>query len=299
MLDLSEGGGPGSHGTKSVLISWNVMRYDYYLESKKHHGPSKGFTIIRQVKPFIMATKKCKKPLRIAKRPFIGLIRSLVCLKKRRVIPLVGKNSAFAGSSSFTAGFTLIELIITLTVAGILMALAVPGMSSFILNSRLSGQANDLIADLSTARSEAIKRGVNVTVCKQNQSQTSPSCDTTTTDTWTAGRVIFVDSNGDNQVTAGETVARVRPSLDGARNTMTASANVTNLVIFTSSGLTTMTPGNRAVFLLCDQRGIQNALAVQVLATGRAAVYQRSAFSASLFPSGIPASCFTTSNWTP
>ena len=43
-------------------------------------------------------------------------------------------------------GFTLIELIITITIAGILMATAVPGMGNLIRNHRLSGQANDLLA---------------------------------------------------------------------------------------------------------------------------------------------------------
>lgn len=61
-------------------------------------------------------------------------------------------------------GFTLTELMITLAIVAILLSLAVPSFNSIIRESRLSTQANELISALNLARSEAIKRGLNVTV---------------------------------------------------------------------------------------------------------------------------------------
>lgn len=72
----------------------------------------------------------------------------------------------------FTQGFTVIELMITLTVAGILATFAAPNYREFIQTNRMTTQVNLLVAALKTARSEAIKRGKMITVCKSNN-QTS------------------------------------------------------------------------------------------------------------------------------
>jgi len=64
-------------------------------------------------------------------------------------------------------GFTLPELMITLAIAGILMAIAVPSFNTSIRSSRLSASANELVTALNLARSEAVKRGQQVVV-RQN-----------------------------------------------------------------------------------------------------------------------------------
>ena len=63
-----------------------------------------------------------------------------------------------------SAGFTLVELITVMAIVGILAALAGPSFSEMIVRQRLRTGAFDLVGDLLLARSEAIKRGVNVTV---------------------------------------------------------------------------------------------------------------------------------------
>lgn len=67
-------------------------------------------------------------------------------------------------------GFTLIELMITVSILAIIIGLAVPAMTDFATRQRVSGQAGDLMLTLAYARSEAIKRGANITVIpKVNQ----------------------------------------------------------------------------------------------------------------------------------
>ena len=61
-------------------------------------------------------------------------------------------------------GFTLIELVVTLCIAALLAALAMPSMRSMVVNSRLRAGGTDLMSALLLARSEAIKRNAQVAV---------------------------------------------------------------------------------------------------------------------------------------
>ena len=62
-------------------------------------------------------------------------------------------------------GFSLLELMMVVAVAGILLAIAVPSFRSFMQNSRLSTQANTLVYSLNLARSSAVKLDTAVQVC--------------------------------------------------------------------------------------------------------------------------------------
>ncbi|MBI3546357.1 MAG: GspH/FimT family pseudopilin [Gammaproteobacteria bacterium] len=73
--------------------------------------------------------------------PFVCLSLPFVCQSNPRNVPLVSSNKPFVGSW----GFTLIEMIITITIAGILMAVAAPNMFTFVASNRLASQVNDLI----------------------------------------------------------------------------------------------------------------------------------------------------------
>lgn len=63
------------------------------------------------------------------------------------------------------AGFTLVELMITIVVLAIIIAIAAPNFTSLINSNRLTGAGNELIAVLQTARTEALRRNRTVTVC--------------------------------------------------------------------------------------------------------------------------------------
>ena len=73
-------------------------------------------------------------------------------------------------------GFTLVELMITIAVAAILLAVAVPSFRTITLSSRLSTASNDVVAAFNTARLEAIKLNAHTQLC-------SDSASTNTSDT--------------------------------------------------------------------------------------------------------------------
>ena len=65
-------------------------------------------------------------------------------------------------------GFTLVELMVTVAVAGIIAAIAAPSFSKMISHNRLVSSGNEMIAGLQVARTEAITRRVTTTFCPSN-----------------------------------------------------------------------------------------------------------------------------------
>jgi len=84
------------------------------------------------------------------------------------------------------AGFTLLELMFTLIVAGLLLGIAVPGFFDTIRSNRAAANANEFVTALSIGRSEAVRRSARVTLCPTRD---GAGCNGTWTDRW----VLFVD----------------------------------------------------------------------------------------------------------
>jgi type IV fimbrial biogenesis protein FimT len=106
-------------------------------------------------------------------------------------------------------GFTLVELLVVLAVGSILLAIAVPGYAFMVNANRLAAVTNDLVTALHLARSEAIKRGTRVTVCKTGDAMAaSPACSTTAN--WQDGWLVFVDGGTRGVVDGGDILLRVR-----------------------------------------------------------------------------------------
>jgi type IV fimbrial biogenesis protein FimT len=121
-------------------------------------------------------------------------------------------------------GFTLIELMVALSVAAIILTVGIPNFRTLIQNNRAATQANELVGALGLARAEAVKRGLPVAICASNDSSTC-----TGGNDWAGGWIVFVDDNaGDpgNRNTANEALIRVHAAI-GAGSTL--SANDSNI----------------------------------------------------------------------
>jgi type IV fimbrial biogenesis protein FimT len=93
-------------------------------------------------------------------------------------------------------GFTVIELMVTLSVAVVLVTMAVPAFNTFVQNNRITVQANDLVTAINLSRDEALKRRTTVTVCS---SADGASCG----GDWHDGWIIFTDADADSTVDVG------------------------------------------------------------------------------------------------
>lgn len=108
-------------------------------------------------------------------------------------------------------GFTLIELMIGITILAVVLAIGVPSFGSVIRKNRLATQVNELSGSLNLARSEAYKRGLPVIVCPANAALTN--CSGTN---WGTGWIVFVDENSNNAFTTGETYLQKTSPPSGA-----------------------------------------------------------------------------------
>lgn len=100
-------------------------------------------------------------------------------------------------------------MMVTVTIAGILLALVVPPLQRVVTSRAVVSQAEELAGALRLARSEAMKRGMPVSVCASSSTaDDSPSCDGATD--WKTGWLVFSDVGLNGTLDAGDTVLKVQ-----------------------------------------------------------------------------------------
>ena len=88
------------------------------------------------------------------------------------------------------SGFTLIELMVVIGITGVVLAICIPSFKSVTQRNRISSEVNAFVGDLQFARSEAIRRGMPVSICPSSNGTTC-----LTTNTWHKGWIVFNDDN--------------------------------------------------------------------------------------------------------
>jgi type IV fimbrial biogenesis protein FimT len=155
-------------------------------------------------------------------------------------------------------GFTLIELMVTLGVSALLLSVGIPEFQGLIRDNRLVTQYNQFVSGLNNTRSEAIKRGLDVTICKRNTA--GSACNNA--GNWEDGWIIFADLDDDGAVDGNETVLKVHEALDGSNTLRTGQ----NRITYDGQGFAV---GFADTFRLCDSRGSSNAKGLVISNNGR------------------------------
>lgn len=160
-------------------------------------------------------------------------------------------------------GVTLIELMVSLGIIGILATIAAPGFAGLIADSGRTAAVNDLFHALFLARSESVKRGSVVSVCK---SPDGAMC--VRQGDWTMGWMVFANDDADEPAMrdAGEPVIAVYPGWPRGRIT-------SNRAAYSFRPYTQGVVNGTIVF--CDERGSEHARAIIVSHTGRPRVSRR------------------------
>ena len=135
----------------------------------------------------------------------------------QRRIQLAGRS----GTSVRQRGVTLVELMLALSIGALVTGLAVPALTGLMAGKGLTTSTNQLIADMTLARSEAVRRSGGVVICSSHDGKAcSGSAD------WGDGWILFVEQDGSAPashtrhpvIDAGDEIIRVtRRAKDGLR----------------------------------------------------------------------------------
>lgn len=165
------------------------------------------------------------------------------------------KRSADRGSR----GFTLVELLITVSVAAILAAIGIPAFANMIHSNRVTSATNELVSALNLARSEAIRSGGNSVICKLNN--TGDGCNNA--GNWSRGWLLFNDADTDKVLDANERIIRIHSIPSSTLNF--SFINKANTIVFRPNG----TPNVSGRFCLENSFQAANSRAVLITQAGR------------------------------
>jgi len=172
----------------------------------------------------------------------------------------------------YSKGFTIIELMIAITILAVTMMFAAPSFTTMISNNRISAAANDFIGALQLAKAEASARIAPATLCKKNEDDSGCSAG----GSWKDGWIVFSDLNGNGAVDAGDgdTIVLNHAALD-TRITFKSTGGIDDSITFNPSGVTSIT--GIEVLMMCDDRGYdKSAKGILITITGRGSVMKGS-----------------------
>jgi len=172
--------------------------------------------------------------------------------------------------SNAVKGFTLIEMMMVLSIAAILLTVAVPSYNTFSQNSKITKQVNLLAASVSAARGEAAKRGGRVVMCQSDSPTASnPECGgSSASGTWTNGWIVFVDAdgNGDRDTSVGPPIPEPVVGAFQTENGVIIKTTAGETLSFNPDGTTT---GGAVEYYVCDTRGVNYGKQLDIAGTGR------------------------------
>lgn len=158
--------------------------------------------------------------------------------------PLQVRQTIFRQARS--RAFTLLELLITLTIASLLAALAYPAFSDLINRVHATSRVNNLVGIIRFARHAAIDGGRWVTMCPAQEERCTNSSG------WQSGIMVFADDNRDGRRQDAEVVLGYLPRLDDGERLTWRSFRRRNFLTFRPAGYTNWQNGS---FHYCPASG--------------------------------------------
>jgi type IV fimbrial biogenesis protein FimT len=162
-------------------------------------------------------------------------------------------------------GFTLFELLIAVVVAAVLLAIVVPGLSSFVNSSRLRASQSEFVSALTLARSEATKRGSDVAVSARGTVNGSE---------FLGGWLVCSDTNQDGDCDGGEPVIREYAALTGQMRFTAVVSNTTTKATQAAFNSRGFLKGNSLTFTLCGPTGTTKGYTIRLEQVGIADVVE-------------------------
>jgi type IV fimbrial biogenesis protein FimT len=159
-------------------------------------------------------------------------------------------------------GFTLVELMVTVTVLAILVGMAAPSFMDFMRRNQVGSQANEFLGALRLARATAISENRFVSICpSKNPDAASPTCEDS--NDFSLGWIMYNSPSANKEYAAGDTLVRVNQA---APNVSLLAEEAGKVVTFDARGSST---AGALQFFLCSRRGDGSVGESTLRATGR------------------------------
>ena len=155
-------------------------------------------------------------------------------------------------------GITALELMVTLAIAAVLLAIGTPAFQQYVHRQHVRAAVHRLHHDLLQARAEAVFRGAIVVACPGG-----PAAGCADTSDWSGGWIVFEDRDGDRALSAPEFV--IRHAQLAERVVVRATAERRQLRFFPDGSA----PGSNVSISLCGPNGPPGARKLVVSNIGR------------------------------
>lgn len=162
-------------------------------------------------------------------------------------------------------GFTLVELIIGLSLIAILTAYGIPNYRTLKLNQTMTQEINRLSSTIGFARSQSIIASQHVILCA---TQSYTACDGNSQ--WHNGWMVFVDVNRDRTFDAGDRMLLNENNM--SQGLEAVASTYRPLIRFDQTGFS---PGTNVTIRFCDDRGADHGKAIIISNVGRPRIAQQ------------------------
>ena len=171
-------------------------------------------------------------------------------------------------------GLTAIELLTTVAVAIVLLAVGIPGMRGMLVRQEVTVAVTAVMTQLQLARISSVTSGHRIVICPSDDGQQCAD-----TFEWTGGLMVFEDRDGDRQHDQAEPLLRYTdPGLSGVRITTSTGRRK---VVYQPEGTA---GGTNATFRICPTSERSPPRTVIISNTGRPRVAETE-------PDGSPVRC--------
>lgn len=152
-------------------------------------------------------------------------------------------------------GFTLVELLVTISIFLVLLFIGIPSFKGMIDNNRMVSSSNEMLGAFNYARMEAVKRGNRVRLGQRDAA------------TWTGGLVVWVDSDADATVDTGEEVLRLWEPLN-SKNSVVSADDITSFSFLATGAVDTGVVDKVGKLTICDNRSGEEGRRITLLISG-------------------------------
>lgn len=166
---------------------------------------------------------------------------------------------------SIQSGMTVIEVLITLAVVGVLLSVAMPSLSGFVENGQVNNDTSNLYNSLQLARSHSATRNTRISLCKIDPATPAVCANAAN---WESGWIVFEDVDQDDVRDAGEEIFFT--SMGMSPNTIVSTTDFASVISFLPSGGV----ASNGILTICVNGNIANSISIN--ATGRSRIFESS-----------------------